>query len=461
MRFAGLDLGTTKIAGLLLEAGPPGGGARVRHVVSRDHQAGLPGAHPWEHLQDPERLLALAREVLGELSAEDGPPDGLCVTGQMHGVLYVDRAGRAASPLWTWLDRRAGLAHPEGGSYAQVLSARTGCQLHPGYGAATHFYNRDHGLVPESAAGLCALMDFVSMRLAGARRPATDPTIAASLGFYDLGRDRLDAAAVREAGLDDLEWSRVVPAGTRLGATEEGTAVLAPLGDNQASFLGSIRDLERSALLNVGTGGQINLFSRQVVPLQPPLDARPFPGGGFLLVGASLCAGKAYALLEELFAGVLESFGTGRPEAPLFDRMNRLAREAGEEPALEVDTRFQGTRGDPGVTGRIGNITPGNLTPAALVRGFLRGIAGELHDCYRRMTDAAGVRRITAIVASGNAIRRNPALREEFARRFALPLLFPRLGEEAALGAALCAAVGLGALPGYPQAGQMIEYDME
>jgi len=252
-----------------------------------------------------------------------------------------------------------------------------------------------------------------------------------------------------------------VPAGTRLGATEEGTAVLAPLGDNQASFLGSIRDLERSALLNVGTGGQINLFSRQVVPLQSPLDARPFPGGGFLLVGASLCAGKAYALLEELFAGVLESFGAGRPEAPLFDRMNRLAREAGEEPALEVDTRFQGTRGDPGVTGRIGNITPGNLTPAALVRGFLRGIAGELHDCYRRMTDAAGVRRITAIVASGNAIRRNPALREEFARRFALPLLFPRLGEEAALGAALCAAVGLGALPGYPQAGQMIEYDME
>jgi len=29
------------------------------------------------------------------------------------------------------------------------------------------------------------------------------------------------------------------------------------------------------------------------------------------------------------------------------------------------------------------------------------------------------------------------------------------------LGAALCAAVGMGALPGYPQAGQVIEYDTE
>ena len=77
------------------------------------------------------------------------------------------------------------------------------------------------------------------------------------------------------------------------------------------------------------------------------------------------------------------------------------------------------------------------------------------------MTRAADAQRITAIVASGNGIRRNPALREEFARLFALPLLVPRRREEAALGAALCAAVGLGALPGYLQAGQMIEYETE
>ena len=461
MRFAGLDLGTTKIAGLLLEAGRPDDGARVLKVVSRDHLAALPAAHPWENLEDPDKLLALAREVLQELAEGAGRPDALCVTGQMHGMLYVDSAGSAVSPLWTWLDRRAGEAHPQGGTYAEVLSSRSGYRLHPGYGAATHFYNLGHSQVPESAAGLCALMDYVSMRLAGTHEAATDPTIAGSFGLFDLGANRFDAAAARKAGLGGLAWSRVVPAGTRLGVTREGTAVLAPLGDNQASFLGSVRDLEHSAQLNIGTGGQICLFSRDSALLSPPLDTRPFPGGGFLQVGPSLCGGKAYALLEEFFTRVLECFDGGRPAEPLFERMNELAREGGDEMPLEVDTRFQGTRGNPGVTGGIRNITTDNLTPGALVRGFLGGIAGELYDYYGRMIRAGDPRRITAIVASGNGLRRNPALRDAVARRFALPLLLPRLREEAALGAALCAAVGLRALPGYLQAGRVIEYETQ
>ena len=94
------------------------------------------------------------------------------------------------------------------------------------------------------------------------------------------------------------------------------------------------------------------------------------------------------------------------------------------------------------------------------MRGFLHGIVGELHGQFREITRAEPAR-ITALVGSGNGIRRNPALRAEIARRFALPLLVPRVREEAALGAALCAAVGLGALPGYARAGALIEYETE
>jgi sedoheptulokinase len=64
-------------------------------------------------------------------------------------------------------------------------------------------------------------------------------------------------------------------------------------------------------------------------------------------------------------------------------------------------------------------------------------------------------------VGSGNGIRRNPALRAEIARRFGLPVLVPRRSEEAALGAALSAAVGLGALPGFRRAGALIEYETD
>src|SRR3972149_6301501 len=143
MRCVGLDLGTTKISGVAIDTDPSPG--RVLGVVSREHGAGLPAAEAWEHLQDPDRILAAAREVLGELSASTGPAaarlDGLCVTGQMHGVLYADAGGRAVSPLMSWLDNRAGQPHPAGGSWAQRLSAAAGRPIAAGYGAATHFYN--------------------------------------------------------------------------------------------------------------------------------------------------------------------------------------------------------------------------------------------------------------------------------------------------------------------------------
>jgi sedoheptulokinase len=484
MRCVGLDLGTTKISGVLIDTDPPPG--RVLGVVSREHGAGRPAARPWEHLQDPERILAAAREVLRGLHGPAGPAqvrwDGMCVTGQMHGVLYADAGGRAVSPLMSWLDNRAGQPHPAGGTWAQRLSAAVGRPIAAGYGAATHFYNRHHGLVPPRAAYLCTLMDYVTWRLTGGPaaagataggRPVADATIAASVGLADPLTGRPDPPAWREAELDGLLPSEVVEAGSRVGSTAgegglpEGVPVFAPLGDNQAGFLGAVRDVEAMTQLNVGTGGQISAWLPALSgdaggKAEAGLEARPFPGGGVLLVGATLCAGQAYALLEEFFRGVLEAFG-GRAEEALFERMNALAVDSagpGAGPEPRVDTRFNGTREDPRITGSIEGISLRNLTPAALVRGLLSGIAGELHDHY-----AALVRRRAAVpdglVGSGNGLRRNPALRAEITRRFGLPLRVPRLREEAALGAALAAAVGLGRYPGFRAAGQIIRYEAE
>jgi sedoheptulokinase len=292
------------------------------------------------------------------------------------------------------------------------------------------------------------------------------------VGLADPLTGRPDPRALREAVLEGLLLPEVVEAGSRVGSTSgegglpTGVPVFAPLGDNQAAFLGAVRDVEAMALLNVGTGGQISAWL-PAIPAEAGgagmagLEARPFPGGGVLLVGATLCAGQAYALLEEFFRGVLEAFD-GRAEGALYERMNALAggsEETGAGGPL-VDTRFNGTREDPRISGSIGGITLRNLTPAALVRGFLAGIAGELHSRY-----AALVRLRAAapggLVGSGNGLRRNPALRARIERRFGLPLRLPRLREEAALGAALAAAVGLGRLPGFRAAGQIIRYEEE
>ena len=383
MRCAGLDLGTTKISAVLIDTDPPPG--RVLGVVSREHGAGLPAARPFEHLQDPERILAAAREALRALDGPNGSAgpeaagwDGMCVTGQMHGVLYADARGQALSPLMSWLDNRAGQPHPAGGSWAQRLSAAAGRPIAAGYGAATHFYNRHHGLVPPRAAYLCTVMDWVTWRLTGgpngaagsaegptgAGRPVTDATIAASVGLADPLTGRPDPRAMREAALDGLHPPEVVEAGSRVGSTPgegglpRGVPVFAPLGDNQAAFLGAVREVEAMALLNVGTGGQISAWLPAIPggELDAGLEARPFPGGGVLLVGATLCAGQAYALLEEFFRAVLEAFG-GRAEEALYERMNALAGDSeaggarGDRWWTPASTGPARTRGAPGRSG--------------------------------------------------------------------------------------------------------------
>ena len=52
---------------------------------------------------------------------------------------------------------------------------------------------------------------------------------------------------------------------------------------------------------------------------------------------------------------------------------------------------------------------------------------------------------ISTLVVSGNAVRKNPVLRQILAETFGLPLQIPAHTEEAAFGAALFAARGAGA----------------
>ena len=101
MRAIGLDLGTTSICGILMDART---GAVLRSRTEASH-AFIAGKHPWESLQSPERIIALAMDILEDLWCADVCAIG--VTGQMHGIVYTDRTGKAVSPLYV-----AGRARP-------------------------------------------------------------------------------------------------------------------------------------------------------------------------------------------------------------------------------------------------------------------------------------------------------------------------------------------------------------
>lgn len=165
MKALGLDLGTTSLSAVVLETD-----SGVLAAKTVQNAAFLPGER-WERTQNAEEIYAAALPLVQELVCEHPEICAIGVTGQMHGIVYLDTDGRCLSPLYTWQDERAALPFNETESWAAHLSAVTGYPAAPGYGLATHYYNVHHGLVPETAACFCTIADFVAMRLAGRTSP--------------------------------------------------------------------------------------------------------------------------------------------------------------------------------------------------------------------------------------------------------------------------------------------------
>ena len=440
----GLDIGTTTVGGVAMDAAA---GRPLSSTVWPNR--GAEGRPTGE--QDPDAIVRQLEQLVAALTARHGKPAAIGVSGQMHGILYVDSSGVAVSPLYTWQDRRGTLPAGGGETIAGRLSRLSGYKIATGYGLATHAALASTGELPPRAKRLCTIADYAAMRLAGVEAPATDASNAASLGCFDVERGDFDRAAIARAGLDPAWLPSVRPSAERIGRTKAGAVVCNGIGDNQASVLGAVRDLRGSVLLNVGTGGQMSVYADEYRPA-PGLDVRPFPGGGFLLVGASLAGGKAYAMLERFFRGALAAFG-GAADRELYDAMERMAsapEDGAAEPPL-VRTQFYGTREHPQSRGRIEGIGPDNFTPAHLVRGFLRGMVEELYEFYMLLPDELRRRR-ASLVGAGNGLRRNLMLRRCCEERFALPLALPPFEEEAATGAALHAAVCAGARSGHREA---------
>lgn len=430
----GLDIGTTSISAVAVESST---GALLR-AVTVPNDSTLPSPDGVSRLQAPARIAKTALALKEALAAEFSPVAAIGVTGQMHGILYLDRAGRAVSPLYTWQDGRGNLPYA-GSTYAAFLSVSSGYPLASGFGLVTHFINRAQGLVPVEAVTFCTIQDYIAMLLAGRETPLLHASNGASFGCYDLAAQAFDHSAMEKAGLDG-RFLPAVTAETAVIGQDHGVPVAAAIGDNQASVLGSLRE-GSDILVNIGTGSQVSAVVSAPAPF-PAGAVRPYVDGRFLLAGSPLCGGRAYALLRRFFAQCAERFGgDGRD---IYAVMNSMAAEQPDAHALMVDPRFCGTRNDPALRGTVSNISEDNFTPEQLTRGVLWGMADELHELYRQMplpSPAAG------LVGSGNGIRKNPVLRQYLEEQFSLELKLPAHREEAAFGAAVFAAAAAGVYP--------------
>ncbi|HOP11029.1 MAG TPA: FGGY family carbohydrate kinase [Oscillospiraceae bacterium] len=450
MNVIGLDIGTTSICATVVDAKT----GKVFEAVNVANDSFLP-SQPWEKIQDPAKILSKAKTLISQLTQKYALIGAIGVTGQMHGIVYLGQNGSAVSPLYIWQDGRGDLPYQNDQTYAQTLSAFTGCHLATGFGAVTHFYNLKNGLIPKEAVTFCTIHDYVTMKLSNRNRPLTHASDAASFGLFDLQKSVFDRKALEKAGIDPSFFPAVTGQFDIIGKTESGIPITVAIGDNQASFLGSVKDPQQSILVNIGTGSQISLFSDGFVR-ERSMETRPLFENNFLLVGASLCGGRAYAILEHFFRSVVEMAGVSSDR--LYPAMDKLS-EGFEtlENKLRISTQFSGTRENPALRGSVQNLGIENFTPQHFVVGVLEGIADELYQMYAQLKIQTDQH--TVLIGSGNGIRSSAVMRKMFSQKFGLPIRVPLYKEEAAYGAALTAMTAAGFYTDIHQAQQIIRYE--
>ena len=109
MKIIGIDIGTTSISSVVLDDE-----TKIQVSAKTLPNDTAHAGHSWERMQDADRILEKCRELVMEYRMEW--PDVRCIgiTGQMHGMLYVDANGCAVSPLTTWEDERGNQPYREG-----------------------------------------------------------------------------------------------------------------------------------------------------------------------------------------------------------------------------------------------------------------------------------------------------------------------------------------------------------
>jgi sedoheptulokinase len=467
-----LDLGTTSITAIAVdEAG------QIVTQVTRANDSAVTELTAGRAEQDPRRIFAIALDALRELADRmTGAPLCLGLTGQMHGTLLVDTKRHPITNLITWQDRRANelvsgtkTTHLEDllSRCSEAALASTGCRLSAGYMAVTLSKVQSQGELPRAAHRTSLLADWIGAELCD-EPIVTDRSNAASSGIYDLpsdcwSRELLTACdlsselfpTVRESG---ATIGRLTPESAAETGLPSGLPVCNAIGDNQSAVLGSVPSHEPAIQINIGTGGQISWPVSNFTRV-PDMDTRYLPHNRFMLVGAGLAGGDAFAWVNRTASTWLQSLGADVPSEEIYQAMTSQAADLSpHNDGLTCDPLFRGTRRQPLARGYFSGVRFDNFSLGHVSRAVLQGIAAGMKWFYDNAGDQQP-QAIERIIGSGNGLRKNPLLVEIIEREFERPVFLPSHEEAAAYGTALLAGSTVGVWPDLETAGKCIRLE--
>ena len=449
MKLLGIDIGTGGTRAVLLD-----GDGRV---VSSATAAHPPFASPhagWAE-QNPDDWWSAVCSAVPECLARGNTAlreiDGIGLTGQMHGLVLLDRGGSVLRPSILWCDQRTEVECRE---ITETAGAARLIEL-TANPALTNFtlpkiwWVQKHE--PDVWARVGAILlpkDYIRLKLSGSR--ATDVADASGTLLFDVANrqwsppmmelSRLDAELLPKVFESCEITGHVSEEGARATGLCAGTPVVAGAGDQAAGAVGMGIVRAGAVSATIGTSGVV--FAATAVPVRDPAGrihtfCHAVPERWHVM-GVTQAAGYSLRWFRDQFGAVGD-----RTQ----DAYARLMTEASTVPAgadgLMWAPYLMGERTpylDPNARGALVGILATH-TRAHVVRAILEGVAFSLRDT---LTIFAELNIPVESIRLGGGGARGAVWRQIQADVYGMPVSALEVEEGPAYGAALLAGVGAG-----------------
>lgn len=457
----GIDIGTSGTKTVLFEeTGAP----------LASHTAEYPLYQPrngWAE-QDPADWWAAVAEGIRAVLAKSGrraeEMAGIGLSGQMHGLVMLDKDNQVLRRSILWCDQRTAeeCAAIEGRVGRDRLIAITANPALTGFTASKILWVRRHEPeLYEKCAHILLPKDYIRLRLTG--EYATEVSDASGMQLLDVpnrcwSREVLDKLDIDPALLGRVYESpditgRVTAAAARETGLAEGTPVVGGAGDNAAAAVGTGVVNPGSAFTTIGTSGVVYAHTDRVTidglgRVHTFCCAVP---GAWHVMGVTQGAGLSLKWFRDTFCGAEKETAAGMRLDPYV----LLDKEAALSPI--------GANGLLYLPYLMGERTP-HLDPAArgvffglsamhekrdLLRAVMEGVSYSLMDCLSVFGEMGlSVDSMAACGGGGSS----PFWRQMLADIYGCGITTATSREGPALGVALLAGVGAGLYAGVPEA---------
>lgn len=382
--------------------------------------------------------------------------EAISITGNMHSFFLV-KDNIPITNIITWQDQRALEKNENGISYVDYINrnykslfSKFQYLLSPGYTVTTLLPLQK--LINTAGCSLRFAPDFIVKKLIGDTPYDSlpiDPSIAHSSGFYALENKDWNWELINALGYSEIHLPKIAKPGTFVGDVGKhipqltGIPIFLGMGDNQASVLGAIFEKKsetsnnkiNSMVISIGTSGQISAVVKEIKKISKYIDYRPFLNNYYLLVGASLSAGKTIEAIKDFIKNLVSSACKKNVEDDYIYEF--IKNSILPVSPLKFRTTLNGTRYNSNLRGAIDNISLNNFTIQNLVTAAAYGIVEELYKYYREMDidheDIIGV---------GNGLQKNKYFINIIKKVFNKNVYLSKLEETTSFGAAVCAMEG-------------------